>query len=57
MLTEQEAMVKNYLSSEKSIKGRNLNQSRHYSSERLKKATKRQYPCSLLVPWNGEFEN
>jgi hypothetical protein len=37
--------------------GRNLNRSRHYSRERLKKATKRQYPCSLLVPWNGEFEN
>ena len=50
MLAEQET-------SKKSIKGRNLNRSRHYSRERLKKATKRQYPCSLLVPWNAEFEN
>ena len=57
MLAEQEAMVKKYLTSKKSIKGRNLNRSRHYSRERLKKATKRQYPCSLLVPWKGEFEN
>src|SRR6516225_1026280 len=48
---------KDYLTSEKSIKGRNLNRSRYYSRERLKKAMKRQYPCSLLVPWNGGFEN
>jgi hypothetical protein len=36
---------------------RNLNRSRYYSRKRLKKATKRQYPCSLLVPWKGGFEN
>ena len=53
MLAEQEAMVKKYLTSKKSIKGRNLNRSLHYSRERLKKATKRQYPCSLRVPWKA----
>ena len=41
---------------QKSIKGRNLNRSLHYSRERLKKATKRQYLCSLRVPWKASLK-
>ena len=50
-------MVKKLSDFKAKHKVRNLNWSRHYSRERLKKATKRQCPCSLQVPWKDEFEN
>jgi len=41
---------------QKSIKGRNLNRSVHYSHERLKKSTKRQYLLAAGA-LEGAFEN
>jgi hypothetical protein len=56
MLAEQEAIVKK-LSDFKEKHKEEKSESVAALLTRLTKATKRQYPCSLLVPWKGKFEN
>jgi hypothetical protein len=48
---------KNYLISKSATKRNNLNRLRYCSRERPKGATRKQYHCSLPVPWKREFEN
>jgi len=55
MLAEYEVMIKKYLTSEKGIKRKILSRLRH--CPRRRGETRKQYPCSLPVPWNGGFEN
>ena len=57
MLVDVKPWLKNYLISKRDIKRSKLNRLQYCSRERPTAVTKKQYHCSLPVPWKCVFEN